>query len=600
MIEIVTKQGVALDLTSNIDIEFTIEQPLMDAENMPIGISTTIAFPLTHTNRRVFGYWDGAFVGVLNSTIPAQLLVDGVVLLDGELSFIGVNEDEIEYSFRGAEISSLAEGNIHELSDLTIVSKWNTNLLAESRSAGRSDVAFPMMIRKTYVAECEHQVGTGTYYPSAPNYAASNEACSPGEKYVNHGLSYSPNGNIAVVRVLWLIQKVFPSVIIEEDVLELLDKLVIIAPNDVTSTKNLGIYESSYDEGDRNVLDLAKALPETPFADFLSSVLKMFAASIYATGQNYQIKTSRSVFDDTHYVDWSKKVCELTSVSMREAQAYELSYANSPDSTEEDSRAEGVEIPTYSTLEELLAYFNTQAELTNAFVSGCPDLFAGKKLDVSLLYETVFDGANIGFKWTTPLVSLPIIDNANHLSCKSVVVDSTNAETFNYKIDFNCVKCVPVLTYFEGEQSEGYGSGLKAVCPVLDFPNPEGDRTSDIYIGLLLNNQLVAYGNTYSGQSWGQGTAASSAGVEEENNLSIALSGDNGLYAKFHEKLAAWITAKKHIFKMNVRLDISDIANLDLSQKVMVHNQLFLIKSVTIKVNTLYGVGVSEVELIEV
>ena len=51
---------------------------------------------------------------------------------------------------------------------------------------------------------------------------------------------------------------------------------------------------------------------------------------------------------------------------------------------------------------------------------------------------------------------------------------------------------------------------------------------------------------------------------------------------------------------MEVLLDISDIANFDLSRKVMIHNQLFIIKSATIKINSQRGIGLSEVELIEI
>ena len=55
MIEILTKEGISLDLKSDLDIEFTIEQALLDSDNMPVGISTTIAFPLSTKNRIVFG-----------------------------------------------------------------------------------------------------------------------------------------------------------------------------------------------------------------------------------------------------------------------------------------------------------------------------------------------------------------------------------------------------------------------------------------------------------------------------------------------------------------------------------------------------------------
>ena len=603
MIEILTKEGISLDLKSDLDIEFTIEQALLDSDNMPVGISTTIAFPLSTKNRIVFGYWNGAFIGAKNCSIPAQMLVNGVALLDGELTFICVTENEIEYSFRGAELPAFVEGQMHELPDLELMtSGW---LLDESRRKGREDIAFPMMVRQTYVANCEQQIGTGTYWLNDTNSSISNRECFAFDKYVNHGLVFSQTGNIAVVKVLWLIKKIFPNISIDDDMMEILSKLVIIAPNDVTVYKQTDLCEGPYDEGGRNVLNLSKALPKISCVDFLSNILKMFAASIYATGQKFQIKTAKSILNSANYVDWSKKACELTSVSTREPQIYELSYANSPDSSKEEAKVSGnteeeEEITSCATIEDMFAYFNSHSELVNAKVEGNPDLFAGKKMDVSLLYENVYSGVNIGWKWVAPLVTQPILDNANQLGAKSITVDSSNTDTFNYKIEFNCVRCIPSHVYLSSEKSTGHGTGLKAICPVLEFPNIEGDRSTETYIGLLVNNQLIAYGNVYTGQSWGAGYAATSAGTETQNDLSIAILGDNGLYTKYHKQFADWITAKKHIFKMNVSLDISDIANLDLSRKVMIHNQPFLIKSITIKVNTSSGIGLSEVELIEI
>ena len=596
MIEIITKEGISLDLKSNIDIEYTLEQPLMASDNMPVGISTTIAFPLSVTNRKVFGYWKGAFVGAINHTIPAKMLVNGIVVLDGELTFIGASEDDIEYSFRGAELPSCVEGKVYELPELEIISK--SELFYESRSTGREDIAFPFMIRKTYVAECEHQKGTGTYYPSSENgYAITNAACNIADKYVNYGTGRV--GSVAVVRVLWLLRKAFPNIIVEEEILDILSKLVIVAPNSATEDRHYDIQEGPYDEGDRNVLDLAKALPEISYADFLSNVLKMFAASVYASGQHLQIKSAESIFKNTDYVDWSQKASNVTSVSVEEAQAYELSFANSPESSNDNSKGVGDDdIQVCANLEELFTYFNSHSEIVNAWVAGYPDLFAGKKVDVSLTYDTVFSGVNIGWEWVGPLVPQPIIDNVNHLGAKSIMVDSSNAETFNYKIDFNCVRCVPAHIQSKRDVDEPSSVGKKVMCPVLDLPNPEGDRSSDIYIGLLIDNQVIPYGNLYTGHNW-IGTSTS-AGTERTNDYSISISGDNGLYSKFHKQFAKWITKRKHSFKMEVLLDISDIANLDLSRKVMIHNQLFIIKSATIKINSQRGIGLSEVELIEI
>ena len=591
MIEVITKSGVSLDLKAGVDIEYTIEHPLLESDNMPVGISTTITFPLSLQNRKAFGLWSGVLVGPQNTNIPVSILINGIAVLEGELVFISASDGEIEYSFKGTELPDFIRGELHELPDIDIISKWNTSLVGECNKTGRKDIAFPVMIRETFVADCELQIGTGTIYPSASNgYSITNAECSRVDKFVN--FTASVNGSTAVVKVLWLIQKMFPDIIIDDDILETLSKMVIVAPNDVTVTEFLDIYENTYDEGDRNILRLSKALPKMSCADFLSNVLKMFAASIYPVGRFFYMKSAKNILEESSSEDWSDKICRCTAINTREAQAYEVKYANSPDSSEDNVSVEA-EINEFATVEEMLNYFKESPSLVNAKVVGNPDVFSGKKVDVSILYETGFNNTDIYWTWIGPLVPHPIIDNCNHIGVKGTIIDAKIEETFSYDIGFNCVRCVPVHRRTPTEKALGMNDGVKSICPILSFPNIEGERSSDVFIGLLIHNQLLAYGNCYA-------TDTQNVGVETSNDLSIGINGENGLYNKFHKQLSEWITQKKHIFKVELDLNINDICNLDISKKIMINNQLFIIKSLTVRINTTTGINQSEAELIEI
>jgi len=590
MIEVITKNGVSLDLMAGVDIEYTIEHPLLESDNMPVGISTTITFPLSLQNRKAFGFWSGVLVGPRNTNIPVSILINGIVALEGELVFISASNEEIEYSFKGVELPDFIRGELHELPELDIISKGNRSLIRECRETGRDDIAFPVMIRETYVAYCEHQIGTGTFYPSASNgFSDTNAGCDEADKFVNS--ITTDNGRTAVVKVLWLIQKMFPDVIIDDDILDILSKMVIVAPNDVTVTEFLGIYENAYDEGYRNLLRLSKALPKMSCVDFLSNVLKMFAASLYPVGRFLYMKSAKNVLSESSAEDWSDKIYKCTSINTMEAQAYEIKYANSPDASENNISVEA-EITEFATVDEMLNHFKASPSLVNAKVAGNPDIFSGKKVDVSILYETyVFP--TIHTTWYEPLVPHPIIDNCNHIGAKSAIIDAKNDDIFSYDIRFNCVRCVPVHRRVAREKTYGIDDGIKSICPILSFPNIEGERSSDVFMGLLIHNQLIAYGNCYA-------TDTQKIGVETSNDLSVGINGDNGLYNRFHKQFSEWITKKKHVFKVELDLNINDICNLDISKKIIMNNQLFIIKSLTVRINTTTGISKSEAEIIEI
>ena len=593
MIEVITKSGVSLDLKAGVDIEYTIEHPLLESDSMPVGISTTISFPLSLQNRKAFGFWSGVLVGPQNTNIPVSILINGIVVLEGELVFIGASDEDIEYSFKGVELPDFIRGELHELPDIDIIAKWNTNLAYDCRTIGRDDIAFPVMIRETFVADCEHQIGTGTIYPSASNgYSITNAECSRADKFVNTNQT-NPNGLTAVVKVLWLIQRMFPNIIIDDEISEILSKMAIVAPNDVTVTEHLDIEEEhAYDDGYRNLLRLSKALPKLSCADFLSNVLKMFAASLYPVGQFLYMKTAKNLLQSSSSEDWSGKICKCTSVNTREAQTYEIKYANSPDSSENNVSVEA-EINEFATVEDMLNHFKESPSLVNAKVVGNPDVFSGKKVDVSLLYETGFNNTDIYWTWVGPLVPHPIIDNCNHIGVKGTIIDAQIEETFSYDIGFNCVRCVPVHRRTPTEKALGMDDGVKSICPILSFPNIEGERSSDVFIGLLIHDQLLAYGDCYA-------TDTQKIGVETSNDLSIGINGENGLYNRFHKQFSEWITKKKHVFKVELDLNINDICNLDISKKIMINNQLFIIKSLTVRINTTTGINQSEAELIEI
>lgn len=83
------------------------------------------------------------------------------------------------------------------------------------------------------------------------------------------------------------------------------------------------------------------------------------------------------------------------------------------------------------------------------------------------------------------------------------------------------------------------------------------------------------------------------------NSLSIAIGGAQGLYERFHKTFAEWRTKKKSTIKAELFLTPSDVINLQLWKKRMLHNRLFLIKSIELTLSDEVDIIFANAEFVE-
>ena len=152
-----------------------------------------------------------------------------------------------------------------------------------------------------------------------------------------------------------------------------------------------------------------------------------------------------------------------------------------------------------------------------------------------------------------------------------VTSDDKKENSFDNSVDFKCVRCIPVASVYDLNPS----ITLHQVCPIIKFPAAEDERSSDIWIGALINNQLVNKGVYFERPS---STIHSNIGEWANSNLSIDPA---VLYRRFHRHFAEWLAENRRVITMDVFLSLQEIADLRLYRKIMVYGQVFFIKKIT-------------------
>ncbi len=67
--------GIYLDLTPDMQVTFTIENPIFNDDHLPVSVSTGIEFPLTPTNQVEFGFVDAMLLGPGIVAVPAAIAI---------------------------------------------------------------------------------------------------------------------------------------------------------------------------------------------------------------------------------------------------------------------------------------------------------------------------------------------------------------------------------------------------------------------------------------------------------------------------------------------------------------------------------------------
>ncbi|MEG2063531.1 MAG: hypothetical protein RRY23_00170 [Alistipes sp.] len=576
--------GNNLNIIPGQEITFTLDNPLFSDDRLPITVSTGIELALTSNNKMECGFVEAMMLPPTIQTIPVSIILSGIEIFIGELQFDEYTDRTLQYSFTGRSMESL-EGKIHEIKcedykgvDLTT--------LTVARNEAYPDFGLPMIIRKENSAKFEYWSGQ-----DAPE-------CSVIDKYANWLCSLKPY-IIPAVKVAYILNKILPNILFSEELTTNIKHLAILGMYKPEAWRNAyygipvtpvtpvtqGEYVSDY-VGEFNVAD---SLPDMAKTDFVSNVLKMFCATMFADGENYCVRLNKDDIVDQEFVDWTNNVGEIYSIISGEAEQYSLSYANRETQTfnpqKEDKTEDGPtpadSIQICTTYEAMLTKFKAAKNYINIKIKHTGDIYSGKGITANL----------------DPDIDIPMMDMVYQAGLDEEHAGSASdkIKKHDVTIDFLCPKTIPANVTYTKPFLGNNQVLLQGVSPIIDIPAMDNARSSDVYIGLLFNHNFLIQGNYYT-----HTILFDTPNSEVINDTSsIALGGENGLYNRFHKTFAEWSAKKKDSIKADVFLSPTDVATLRLWRKIMIYNRLFIIKTMELTISDKTDLIFANAEFVE-
>lgn len=589
------ESGRTLDITPGQEITLTLENPLFADDRMPVAVSTGIEFPLSPTNKVEFRFVDVMMIPPAVQKIPAAIIFEGFELFSGELQFDEFSDQTLKYTFVGADATEAFSGNIHEIACRDYGGMAMSTFVQNARKGDYPDIGLPMIVRKANSAKIE--------YPTA----AGEAECSSIDKYANHLYTNTPY-IIPAIKAAYLLEKIHPKLIFPSQIQDYLDRMAILGTYKPEAWQNdrYGIPYTTPSWSNPYIGDgfnAAEALPEMTKAEFIANILKMFCATIFPEKGYYDVRTNSSILQDKTFIDWTQKVSDIYAIVAGEAGSYSLEYANGeqnydPAKEEEFDEELAQSIYSASNYEELISKFRTSDNYVDVRVTFSGNVYSGKAVK-AYLYWSRSPGVMGKPIFNKTETSIPLIDIVFQANVNKIELSEGGGDGQNYEnnIGFICTPCIPAnVATFIYTGSTNAQVTLRAMAPVVDIPTVGGNRPSDVYIGLLIENNFFDQGNYFT-----RPEPYIDGGTEMANTrYSIAIGGTNGLYAKFHETFAQWQVKKKDSVKADVVLSPADIAQFKLWRKIMLYNRLFLIKTMEITLSDKATAAFANAEFVEV
>lgn len=559
MIEIITTSGVSLDIDPSYEFEIEMENPMLDDTHIPIAYSTSIAFLPTAKNKSVFGYLAAMYREPDVKQLSVSIHAGGIPLFWGRLEYESMEDGKLNYTFAGRDLEDEWSGYIHKLTHLSKmeINRGNSYLIQfdkylksirDGNATIIKDFEIPMIVGEENISDVEY---------------TKNDIGAEKVEYIvkYHNYYWAPMMSVVTpaVKVASILAEAFKNVSISDNISTLYEALAILGLH--RSKQLCAFYGLQQTDNYKLLLDVADMLPDCTVLDLVTNIARLFCASIFRDGQSFVLKTNREVLVDSTVTDWTDKVSDEYSLSREEEASYSFGFSNddSENTYTTEKESSGTTAGSIVDVETMLDVIQTIKESSDYVAVrnlATGDMYSGKKMTVTTAINSQY--------------TLPYMDMLLHKLHK-VSSDDDKENSFDNSVDFKCVRCIPVTSVYDSNPT----ITLHQMCPIVKFPAAEDERSSDVWIGVLINNQLVNKGVYFERPS---STIHSNIGEWANSNLSIDPA---VLYRSFHRHFAEWLAENRRVITMDVFLSLQEIADLRLYRKIMVYGQVFFIKKIT-------------------
>lgn len=549
MIRIITSDHKELDLSTDVEFQLEMENPMFDTERYIAPFTTSIQLPASDSNKEILGYLPVAMMPPSVKTLDVVILDGETLLTSGTLNFESIAENgELEYQFVGKKISSGSTG------------------LRDRIGGYRGTKLYPLLVKKGHIGYSEYT------NPNNPNDKEPDN-----NKFLNKNIPTGGHnagqGGIPCLKI-------------------------------TTILSSLGFQDTKSSVfGQAAVLSFDN---ETTVLDFLKDTCKLFCCILYdksngAGGRYVEIKDINDILDQTLYKDWSKKVSDVFSSTVEPGRGYKLNYANERPVSE--GVGEAIESGTYWGSFETLGgdyYYRDQygylrgggLHRVRAWGNDTPYralriLTQSEPRDYSVKANTV----NVTNEVTGEIegTTREVLCDFLGFVSKEEVNSSVNGEQLDASVSFKLVECTIIEKILSvGSWSSGAfdpGDNYYLLTPRVEDSDNKGVLIGNLY--------------TASGNSRAQLVDDIIAGNDSHNFTEFATSlSPMAVFNRLHTRFAAWLEEDRQVVDTDINLTAEEIASFNIWEKVMFANTFWLCKKLTITI-TKEGISGCRGEFIE-
>lgn len=574
MIKIVTKDGISLDLAP--DAEFVIEynNPMLEDDRIPVPFSTSISLLPSATNCKVLQYLPALKLEPAVKKLAAYIVFNGIPFLTGTLIYDGIEDGNLNYTFAGRDLEDEWGKKIYELDIPEYITVDGTQIQNDG-------VYYPLLVDKD---------STGSFVQGNDKISTSSEynnVFTPKiniyNKYRNVPDTYTANGvsvfsfRIPVISV----GKIITGISVGDDIMPILNNSAVIAMYKTPGREFVG----------KNV---AEYLPDMLLSEFIVEFQKLCCAAVFFDADTFVMKSFEDIALQSAFEDWTSKVSDSFSSEAEDSAGYSFGYDNSGEDsvnlgseeiTEADSLADALYVSdgVNSGNAPLAEFHAVRIVSTRDYIS--------TKGSVLYCHTTAFNEK----KWR--LVAAADILFQNNLKCGTF---QDGLESVENLCGFNLVKCIPSILNKDrripipNTRNTTVGSNTPAfsLAPVIEFPNEDAERGSDVYIGLINGSQMTDTGlampdtvpditmhsdGSFSPNQLSDDVPLIPQGMSEPISLR-----PDWLYEHFHKSYAAWLATDRQVISCDVNLNEFDLLNFRMYNKVRLHGRDFFVKKLSV------------------
>lgn len=519
MIKILTNDFLELDIYSDMDFEFVMENPMLDNEGIPIPFTTQIDFPPSSKNIKIFKYIPAIMCEPEIKSLPVSILICGVPIMSGMLKYDSIDNGKLVYSFTSDFIGNVGKEKIWKHSITPFLSS-EIGILTRRAKHEKIGYCFPVMIRDYRIMEPDSRDRYENY---------------PGGRYTNY---YNTTPAIFLYKIL----EALPSLVIDDNIKELYTRLAIIG----TYRPDLSIYRpGAYSFIERK--DICEYLPDITFSDILKNTAHIFCATIYSTNRGeLEFVQNNSVFSSDpcnieHNISDVFSLCQVPGVS------YKFGFNEKP------YKYDRKKIKT-----DIIRH---KIDKTTKGIEQIPDLFNAKEYTAIYCPETgdIYSGKVTGKNTkekrevTCDIVSRDIEE--------ITTTSGNNSGNFDYSCAFSQIKTIPERIW---------GDRNYVAAPVYMVDDAINKRDDKVFIGVCENEQMTNHGYFVKGN-----------GMEGEPGTYSIL--PKVLYEKYHKSFAEWMMKDRQEVSVDLCFLPNEFMKIKLSEPFYFKGRKWIAKKLSFR-----------------